>query len=196
MALGSEGEQPGYVIKASHGIVKIIFDTGGDILNIKETTEKPTPMQELRKDYAGMVKHAKHMIEINSNPEWMKELLKIQRKVMDELERQAAHKSPHNPDNLAHLRGVPFHLKRRILLSTDCTQRIIKENCDQGIEIDEQLLARAHSKCGETKDAARRDSIDKIRAKMIKALGHKKAEKLKNPEQYRHQFPYQSYPEA
>ena len=87
------GDPPTYVIETPQGIRKIIFDYVGDVFKIEETNEKPQPISELRRQYTKCIEEIHELIEDEANPEYMKELLIIQRKIIEELERRSAPKA-------------------------------------------------------------------------------------------------------
>jgi len=82
-------------------------------------------------------------------------------------------KSASVAENLSHLQEVPLHLKRRILSSSDCVQRIIEEKKNKGITIDDQALAIAYSECGESRKASLEKRLQKLKLTILSARGFK-----------------------
>ncbi len=209
MTISTEGDLPSYVIETREGVRKITFGSLGDVLDIEETAENPQPISELRRQYEECIKRIHRLIEDEVNPEYMREALTIQRKIIEGLERRAAPKStsvsrrraapkstsvsrqpsieldmselernlaivaPAVPasaaeaDNLAHLQEEPLNLKKRILSSTDCVQRIIKEKKETDIRIDDQAMAINYSECDESKTPSLKGRLAKLKFKIM-----------------------------
>ena len=79
--------------------------------------------------------------------------------------KMSAQQASAESDNLR-LQEIPPHLKKRILSSTDCVQKIIEKKISKGIKIDEQILAMAYSDCSESRESALAERLDRLQPRI------------------------------
>ena len=132
-------ETPEFILQTLYGSKHVIFDAAGNIAEVEPTSTKGQTIQDIRMENKINRIELERLIDKNIKPEYHKEMLGINNKIIIELENLKA------SVELEHLQEIPLHTRNQILNSSECVQRIIKKKHDLGIKIDDQALAIAYS---------------------------------------------------